>query len=83
MAENQPIAFNAALSRKLFHDGTGLKFTDASNNLLFRLNDTGIPQFGIASTAAATPGSFAANRTIRIQQLDGTVLYIPAMLSTW
>jgi hypothetical protein len=83
MAQGQAIAFRAADDRKLFHDGTGLAFTNASNALLFRLNDTGIPQFGIASTAAATPGSFAANRTIRIQQLDGTVLYVPAMLSTW
>jgi hypothetical protein len=83
MAEGQAIVFRAADDRKVFHDGTGLKFADASNTLLFRLNDTGIPQFGIASTAATTAASFSANRTIRIQQLDGTVLYIPAMLSTW
>ncbi len=83
MAQNQCISFTASDSRKLFYDGTGLKLSDAVGTLLFRMNDTGIPQFGIASTAAATPANFVANRTIRIQQLDGTVLYLPAMLATW
>ena len=79
----QTIAWNETATRQSAYDGIGLVYKDNLGNLLFRANDSGIPQFGILATAAATPGSFAANKTIRIQQQDGVVLYIPAMLATW
>jgi hypothetical protein len=41
MAENQPIAFNAALSKKLYHDSTGFRFADAANTILAKITDTG------------------------------------------
>ncbi len=83
MAAGQSVAFDAAASRQVFYDGIGLKFVGTAGAFIFRINDTGIPQFGIVSTAAATPANFVANRTIRIQQGDGTVLYLPAMLAGW
>jgi len=82
MDVNQPIIFKADDTKKLFYDGTGLKY-ETSGTLLVRFNDSGLTQLGVNSTAAGTPASFVANRTIRIQQNDGTILYLPAMLATW
>ncbi len=39
MAQNQPICFNAAYSRKLFHNGNSWQFTNVSNDSLWGLND--------------------------------------------
>jgi hypothetical protein len=94
MAENQPIAFNAALSRKLYHDSTGFRFADAANTILAKITDTGAYQGtgGVqiigarqagwgAPTGTATRTTFATS-TVTLEQLAQRVKAIVDDLTT-
>jgi hypothetical protein len=80
MAQSQPIAFNAALSRKLFHNGTSWLFTNVSNGEIWALNDdyslraNGVQLLGtrrtgwVAPTGTATRSTFVTS-TVTVSQL--------------
>lgn len=80
IAENQPITFNVALSRKLFHNGSGFQFTNQTNTPFWSFQDSGsllnngVQVLGLrhsgwqAPTGTATRTTFATS-TVTTAQL--------------
>jgi hypothetical protein len=95
LAVNQPIAFNAAATKQLSHDGTGLKFSqDGGASLTVRLNDAGNIQIASNQVIGARIGGYtnpftgATNKptaydtaTITLPQLAERVAALQASLT--
>lgn len=94
MAENQPIAFNANATRKLFHNGASWEFTDAANNEIWALNDNysltanGVQLLGTrdtgwsAFTGATNKATVYGTGTVTLVQLAERVAALQAALTT-
>jgi hypothetical protein len=94
MAEGQAVAFNAVATRKLYHDGSGLRFSDGSNTIIGRITDTGSFQTagGVQVVGARNTGwavmTGTANKaatydtaTVTTAQLAGRVMALQEALT--
>lgn len=62
-----------------------LQVAGADTNIDLRLltKGSGLLRLSYATTGAATPGSFAANRIMAFKDGTGTTYYLPCMATTW
>ncbi len=94
MAAGQAISFNADVSRKMYHDGSGLRFADAANTIIGRITDGGAYQGagGIqivgardtgwaAMTGTANKATVYDTATVTTAQLAGRMMALQAALT--
>jgi hypothetical protein len=95
MASGQAIAFVSDASRKLYHDGTGLRFADGSNTIIARFTDSGALQTAAgvqvvgarntgwgAMTGTTNKATVYDTATVTTAQLAGRVMALQEALTT-
>jgi len=66
-------------------NGPSISAAGSDTNVDLRLvpKGTGLVRMGYASSAAATPANFTADRYLAVKDSSGTTYYIPCRASTW